>query len=187
MRDPDPEEPGVGPIDAFFAAACFRTRDGRRLVYPWGARARGYEVPSEERYRRLRRSLRASALLAWVATPLVAAATVERFGPLPAVAFALACGLGALARIHRLLRGLPRTDEPFAPEAARRRRYRALRFAHLAALEGGLLALAALALAWRARGGHPLAGPTALGCALLALQGLAVMLRKRRSEAEDPS
>jgi len=184
MRGSDPEEPGLGPLDAFFAGDCFRAPDGRRLVHPWGARSHGYEVPAEERFQRLRRSLRASALLAWVATPLVAALTVDAWGVLPAVAFALACGLGALARIHGLLRGLPRTSEPYSPEAARRRRYRALRLRHLVAIEGALVALTALALAWHRLAGHPLAAPTALGCALLALKGLRVLQRKRRLERD---
>jgi len=182
MSASDPRRRALGPIDAFFEADCFRTPDGRRLVHPWGGRSRGYEIPSEELYQRLRRDLRWSGLLAWVATPLLAALTVDAWGPLPAVAFAAACGLGSLARIHVRLRGLPRTGEPYPPEAARLRRYRALQWKHLWAIEGGLLAATSLALAWHRLGESPLAAPTALGCALLALCWSGTLRRKWRSE-----
>jgi hypothetical protein len=111
----------LGPLDAFFERACYRAADGRWLVYPWGARGHGAVLPSEAHARRVRRDLRAAAALAWLATPLVAALTMESCGPLPTAAFAFASGLGSFARLLATLRGLPRTDAPYRTPAERRR------------------------------------------------------------------
>lgn len=109
----------LGPLDAFFERACYRGRDGRWLAYPWGARGRGRRLPSEALARRVRRDLRVAAALAWLATPLVAALTCGRHGPLPTAAFAFAAGLGSFARLLWTLRGLPTTDEPYRAPARR--------------------------------------------------------------------
>jgi hypothetical protein len=50
------------------ASGYFKTApDGRKLFFPWGAMGRGYAIPSEEHYDRLRRRIKIYQLVSLVA------------------------------------------------------------------------------------------------------------------------
>ena len=50
-------------LDALVSGSFQRTDDGRRLFFPWGALGRGYAVPSEEDFERLRKNVRTYLLI----------------------------------------------------------------------------------------------------------------------------
>jgi hypothetical protein len=86
----------------------FKTaRDGRKLFYPWGAMGRGYAIPSQQDYERLRRRIKTYEVVSLVA---VIGAVVTKFY---LVAFVIAGLSLALYRAWTpyLVRGLQPSDE----------------------------------------------------------------------------
>ena len=49
----------MGYFDALTSSSFKTTEDGRRLFFPWGTLGRGYAIPSEEEFERLRRRVKA--------------------------------------------------------------------------------------------------------------------------------
>jgi hypothetical protein len=58
----------MGYFDAVISGWFKTTADGRRLFFPWGTLSRGYAIPSEEEFQRLRRHLKAYVV---VSLPLI--------------------------------------------------------------------------------------------------------------------
>jgi hypothetical protein len=56
----------MGYFDALTASYFKTTPDGRRLFYPWGVFGRGYTIPSEQQYERLRGRIKTYTIAALV-------------------------------------------------------------------------------------------------------------------------
>jgi hypothetical protein len=56
----------MGYFEALTSSAFKTTADGRRLFFPWGVLARGYELASEQDYERLRRQVKAYMIVSLV-------------------------------------------------------------------------------------------------------------------------
>ena len=63
----------MGYLDAVASRAVKRTDDGRRLFFPWGPLGRGYVVPSEEDFDRLRRNVKTYLLICLLLGPVAVA------------------------------------------------------------------------------------------------------------------
>lgn len=48
----------MGYFDALTSSSFKTTKDGRRLFFPWGTLGRGYLIPTEEEYEKLRRKVK---------------------------------------------------------------------------------------------------------------------------------
>ena len=117
----------VGLLDALCEGSFVRARDGRMLFFPWGAAGRGYAIPDDARYRRLRRELRRLLGQGLVALPIVAALGIERVGLAPVAATGVLLALLGALRVASLARGLAPTDERITRAESNARVLRALR------------------------------------------------------------
>jgi hypothetical protein len=113
------EETEMGIFTAVADSGFVRRPDGKILYFPWGARRRGYEVPSEARYLRMRREI---AFLAWTGIfglPIFVVLTADRFGLWPAIVLAPVLSVVLVFRIFWSTRGLVRSDERISEAEAR--------------------------------------------------------------------
>lgn len=117
----------VGLLDALCEGSFVRARDGRMLFFPWGAAGRGYAIPDDARYRRLRRELRRLLGLGLVAVPVGAALGIERLGLAPVAAIGILLALLGALRVASLARGLAPTPERITRAESNARVLRALR------------------------------------------------------------
>jgi hypothetical protein len=67
----------MGYFDALASSSFKTTEDGRRLFFPWGTLGRGYAIPSEAEFERLRRGVK--AYLAISLPLIILAVTWKRF------------------------------------------------------------------------------------------------------------
>jgi hypothetical protein len=117
----------TGLLDALCEGAFVRAPDGRRLFFPWGAAGRGYAVPDEARYRRLRREMRRLVGIGLAGVPIVAMLGRELLGLASVAAIGvLLAALGAL-RVASLARGLAPSRERITRAESNARVARALR------------------------------------------------------------
>lgn len=65
----------MGYFDALTSSSFKTTADGRRLFFPWGTLGRGYAIPSEEEFARLRRHVKAYMV---ISLPLIIVAVTWR-------------------------------------------------------------------------------------------------------------
>jgi hypothetical protein len=102
-----PDQPRTGYFDALISGYFKTAQDGRKLFYPWGAMGRGYAIPSDEDYERLRRRIKIYQIGSLLA--VVGAVAVKFY----LVAFVIA---GLSVAFYRawtpyLVRGLQPSDE----------------------------------------------------------------------------
>lgn len=116
----------VGFLDAVGEGGFKRSADGRMLFFPWSPAGRGYEVPTQEEYLRLRRTVRWGVASALVFGPLAATLVSGYAGPLPAMALLAAFALYWSLRLAWVTRRLARTDERTTVAESRARTARAL-------------------------------------------------------------
>ena len=117
----------MGFLDALCEGSFVRKSDGRVLFFPWGAAGRGYAVPSEERYRRLRRETKRLLALGLLGTPLAATLGMGRFGLRPMLAIGVLLALLGALRLALLTRGLERSPERITRAESNARVARSLR------------------------------------------------------------
>ena len=116
----------MGYLDAV-TSSCLRTgKDGRRLFYPWGPMGRGYVVPTEDEFERLRRIARISTA-AFLVLVIVSAALQMYLATVV---------IGAGFALFQLFwtRGLVRRLEPSAEKISIREAMSTQAFAHNAAI-----------------------------------------------------
>jgi len=74
----------VGYFDALASGTFKLTEDGRRVFFPWGIMSRGYAIPSESEFERLRRRVKAYHIVSLLLTILA----ITVVGPFSAIALA---------------------------------------------------------------------------------------------------
>jgi peptidoglycan/LPS O-acetylase OafA/YrhL len=114
-------------LDAICEGSFVRKPDGRLLFFPWGILGRAYEVPSEERWRRMRRELKILFVVNLFALPILVVPFYERVGLLPFAAAALVVVGLAVLRLALMTRGLVPTPERTTRREGIGRTLRALR------------------------------------------------------------
>jgi hypothetical protein len=102
----------MGYFDALTSGAFKTARDGRRLFFPWGAFGRGYIIPTEQDYERLRRQIKVYMIVTLV---LVIGASALQTYVVAGIITALLI-VFYLAWAGYLLRGLPPSDETMSME-----------------------------------------------------------------------
>ncbi len=63
----------MGYFDALTSSSFKTTEDGQQLFFPWGTLGRGYNIPSEQEFKRLRRQIKAYMV---VSLPLIIAVVI---------------------------------------------------------------------------------------------------------------
>lgn len=127
MLGSGPRERPMGLLDALCEGSFVRSADGRMLFFPWGAVGRGYAIPSDEAYRRLRRETKRLLALGLCGVPLAALLGIARLGPGPLLALGLLLALLGVLRLALLTRGLERCPERITRAEANARVLGALR------------------------------------------------------------
>ena len=127
MLGSSPKERPLGFLDALCEGSFVRRPDGRVLFFPWGAAGRGYAVPSEEGYRRLRRKTKRLLALGLFGTPIAAAVGAGPFGLRPILAIGVLLALLGALRLALLTRGLERSPERITRAECNARVARSLR------------------------------------------------------------
>ena len=102
-----PDRPRTGYFDALISGYFKTARDGRKLFYPWGAMGRGYAVPSDEDYERLRRRIKIYQVVSLLA---IVGAVAAKFYLLAFVIAGLSIAFYR-AWAPYLVRGLQPSDE----------------------------------------------------------------------------
>lgn len=120
-------ERASGLLDALCEGSFARAPDGRRLFFPWGAAGRGWAIPSEGCYRRLRRQTRRLLALGLCGPPAIATLAAEHLDLRGLLALALLGALLGALRLASLTRGLEPTPERIGRAESNARVLRALR------------------------------------------------------------
>jgi hypothetical protein len=97
----------MGYFDALTSSSFKTTADGRRLFFPWGIWGRGYAIPTEQDYERLRNLVKTYTIVSLV----VVIGAIALFPVLWALGVAAVLIAFYLAWLPNLLRGLTPTDE----------------------------------------------------------------------------
>jgi hypothetical protein len=97
----------MGYFDALTSSYFKTGQDGRKLFFPWGVIGRGYVVPSEEHYERLRKPLKLYMIVSLTAIIVAAMA----FSTLATLALGGAFMVFYAVWSRQLLKGLSASDE----------------------------------------------------------------------------
>ena len=97
----------MGYFDALTGSYFKAAPDGRKFFFPWGTFARGYAIPSEQHYERMRRQLKIYTIVSLVA--VIGSSLMQGF--LVSLAVAGALILFYLIWSRSLLRGLTPSQE----------------------------------------------------------------------------
>jgi hypothetical protein len=97
----------MGYFDALTSSYFKTGQDGRKLFFPWGVIGRGYVIPSEEHYERLRKPLKLYMIVSL--TAIIGAAIA--FNTLTTLALGGAFMVFYAVWSRQLLRGLSASDE----------------------------------------------------------------------------
>ncbi len=167
-----PDEGKMGLFTALSDASFVQRPGGRRIFHPWGSRGRGYELRSEEEYRRLRREVAWLARIGIFGLPIVAGFTVPRSGILPVVLLAPLLTMLLVLRVAWLTRSLVPSEERISLGEARARLAEAVSAGGVQRITGFFVALAAvgLGLFLAGRGAEFLAVGIAMGLAAAYLR-----------------
>jgi len=111
MQGSSPKQRPMGFLDALCEGSFVQRPDGRVIFFPWGAAGRGYAIPTEERYRRLRRETRRLLAVGLLGLPIVATLGMERLGLRSVVAIGILLALLGALRLALLTRGLEPSPE----------------------------------------------------------------------------